>query len=41
MKQLTAFVICRAVLYTLDASWFGGWYVSAIKAAAHEIYVRW
>jgi hypothetical protein len=41
MKHLTAFVICCAILYGIDASLFNGWYMSGVQDAVHEVYVRW
>jgi hypothetical protein len=41
MKQLTALVICCAVLYGIDAALFSGWYASGLQSAVHEVYVRW
>jgi hypothetical protein len=41
MKQLTALVVCCAILYGIDAFLFNGWYVSGLEDTAHEVYVRW
>jgi hypothetical protein len=41
MKHLTAFVICCAILYGIDAFLFSGWYASGLQSAAHVVYVRW
>jgi hypothetical protein len=41
MKQLVAAAACFAILYGVDAIWFGGWYFAAAKSAIYAFYVRW
>jgi hypothetical protein len=38
MKQLTAAILCIAVLYGLDAVFFGGWYFSNATKAIEQTY---
>jgi hypothetical protein len=41
MKQLVALVTCCTILYGIDVVLFNGWYMSGLKDAAQEVYVRW
>jgi hypothetical protein len=38
MKQLTAAILCIAVLYGLDAVFFSGWYFSNATKAIEKTY---
>ena len=38
MKHLTAAILCIAVLYGLDAVFFGGWYFSNATKAIEQTY---
>jgi hypothetical protein len=42
MKQLTAAIVCIAVLYGIDALFYGGWFFNnATKAVEHAYTIRW
>jgi hypothetical protein len=38
MRHLTAAAICFAILYTVDAMFFGGWYFAAANQAIDRIW---
>ena len=40
-KDLTAAVVCIAVLYTVDALWFGGAHFAAASRVARDVYAHW
>jgi hypothetical protein len=42
MKHLTAVIVCIAVLYGIDALFYGGWFFNnATKAIEHSYTLQW
>jgi hypothetical protein len=41
MKSLGAVVVCVAVLYVVDATWFDGWYFAVVSQMLTTFYVQW
>jgi hypothetical protein len=42
MKHLTAAILCIAVLYGIDALFYGGWYFNyASRAIEHTYALQW
>ncbi|HTP91790.1 MAG TPA: hypothetical protein VMJ52_08655 [Xanthobacteraceae bacterium] len=41
MRPLIAAVVCIAVLYGIDATWFHGFYYDAIVRLISTIYRQW
>jgi hypothetical protein len=42
MKQLTAAIVCIAVLYGIDALFYGGWFFNnATRAIEHSYTLQW
>jgi hypothetical protein len=41
MREITAAIVCIAVLYGVDAFWFDGRYFAAASLALRQVYVYW
>ena len=41
MKSLGAVAVCVAVLYVVDATWFGGWYFAVVSQIVATFYAQW